>query len=386
MAISDRLDTVKDQLQRGDFASESAVSQGVLMPILQELGWAVFNSAEVVIPEYQLEGRRVDFALCHPAKRPVAFVEVKNVGLLGGAARQLFEYAFHAGVPMAVLTDGREWTFFLPGEQGSYDERKVCNIHLLEQDVEESARLLERYLSYERVCSGDALAAARSDYQNVVRARETQDALPKAWHALLEDPDSLLIDLLADKYEELNGYRPDLDSCHRFLDRTKSSIGSTVTTRKISASYLERSKPETNGEDSRRSESEIPRGSVLIKLSDFSPITSGKQKPPVSFLWPNGTERRIVSWKDIFVEVAEWLISRGKITVEACPIYITRGRNYHINHTEVQFDGKQFVSSRRLSNGLYLNTQYGAADLVRYSNTLLTKFDQDPSRFLVRMR
>ena len=114
MALSDQLETAKDKLQRGAYASESAVSQGVLMPVLQELGWAVFNSAEVVIPEYQhqLEGRRVDFALCHPAKRPMVFVEVKNVGLLGGAARQLFEYAFHSGVPMAVLTDGREWIFF----------------------------------------------------------------------------------------------------------------------------------------------------------------------------------------------------------------------------------------------------------------------------------
>jgi predicted type IV restriction endonuclease len=50
---------------------------------------------------------------------------VKQVGQSDRAERQLFEYAFHDGVPMAILTDGREWNFFLPGEQGDYGERRV---------------------------------------------------------------------------------------------------------------------------------------------------------------------------------------------------------------------------------------------------------------------
>ena len=388
MALSDQLETAKDKLQRGAYASESAVSQGVLMPVLQELGWAVFNSAEVVIPEYQhqLEGRRVDFALCHPAKRPMVFVEVKNVGLLGGAARQLFEYAFHSGVPMAVLTDGREWIFFLPGEQGSYDERKVCNIHILERDVEECARLLERYLSYERVCSGEALAAARSDYQNVVRARETQDALPKAWRMLLEEPDSLLIDLLADKYEELNGYKPDSNSCRLFLkERTKSIVSTTASTRGRPHGYIERNRS-TSDESRHPPESERPHDRELVKLSELSPITSDKPPPPKSLLWPDGTERKIVKWVDLFVEVAEWIISRGMITAEACPIQLTHGRSYHIHHSRVQFDGTPFRSGSRLSNGLYLFTHDSSAGLVRHSNSLLRKFDQDPAHFFVRLR
>ena len=33
---------------------------------------------DVVAPEYSLEGRRVDFALCHPAGKPLVFVEVKT--------------------------------------------------------------------------------------------------------------------------------------------------------------------------------------------------------------------------------------------------------------------------------------------------------------------
>lgn len=141
-----------------------------------------------------------------------------------GADRQLFEYAFHSGVPVAVLTDGQEWGFYLPGEQGRYDERRVYKLDLLEREIEEAVSRLERYLQYERVCSGEALKSARADYQNVARGREIEATLPRAWESLLEEPDSLLLELLAEKVEDLCGYKPDLDLCSEFL-KSKRQLG-----------------------------------------------------------------------------------------------------------------------------------------------------------------
>jgi hypothetical protein len=158
--------------------------------------------------------------LFHTDNRPSVFVEVKKIGLSDTTDRQLFEYAFHVGVPMAILTDGQEWSFYLPGEQGRYDERRVYKLDLLERDVEEAVKRLEKYLSYERVCSGEALKSARADYQNVARDREIETVLPRAWNVLLEEPDSLLLELLAEKAEDLCGYKPDLDVCSRFLARS----------------------------------------------------------------------------------------------------------------------------------------------------------------------
>lgn len=218
MAISDHIERVRNGLREGRFTSEAAVSQGILLPALHELGWPVFDTS-IVIPEFSVEGRRVDFALCHPENRPSVFIEVKKVGLSEGADRQLFEYAFHLGVPMAILTDGQEWSFYLPGEQGHYDERRVYKLDLLERDISEAVNRLERYLSYSNVCSGAALKAARSDYQNVARIRIIEENLPKAWIALLKEQDSLLLDLLAEKVEDLCGYKPDLDVCSQFLEK-----------------------------------------------------------------------------------------------------------------------------------------------------------------------
>jgi len=217
MAIANHIEKVRQGLREGRFTSEAAVSQGILLPALHELGWPVFDTS-IVIPEFSVEGRRVDYALCHPENRPSVFIEVKKVGLSEGADRQLFEYAFHLGVPMAILTDGQEWSFYFPGEQGRYDERRVYKLDLLERDIIETKSRLDRYLSYSNVCSGAALKAARSDYQNVARVRIIEANVPKAWEALLKDQDSLLLDLLAEKVEDLCGYKPDLDVCSQFLE------------------------------------------------------------------------------------------------------------------------------------------------------------------------
>ena len=52
----------------------------------------------------------------------------------------------------------------------------------------------------------------------MARVRIIETHLPKAWDGLLKDQDSLLLDLLAEKVEDLCGYKPDLDLCSKFLE------------------------------------------------------------------------------------------------------------------------------------------------------------------------
>ena len=208
---------IQSRLKTGQFTNEASVSQGAVLPILQALEWPIFD-AQVVCPEYTLENRRVDFALCHQPRRPEVFIEVKQVGQGEGADKQLFEYAFHTGVPLAILTTGQEWHFYLPAEQGSYQERRVYRLDLLEREPEECAARLNRYLSSERVATGDSLAAAREDYRGLARKREIDDTLPIAWRRLIDEQDELLIDLIAAKVEEICGYKPDPDTVAGFLE------------------------------------------------------------------------------------------------------------------------------------------------------------------------
>lgn len=216
MTLTTHIEDVRAGIKAGRYSNEAAVSQGIVLRLLQALGWPTYDT-QVVCPEFSLSGRRVDYALCHPSNKPVAFVEVKQIGQSDGAERQLFEYAFHVGVPLAILTDGQEWNFFLPAEQGDYAERRVYKLDVVERDVAESVARLERYLSYARVASGAALAAAREDYRNVSRSRQMLSTLPEAWSKLVVEEDELLLELIADKVESLCGFKPDLDTVAHFL-------------------------------------------------------------------------------------------------------------------------------------------------------------------------
>ncbi|MCP5196008.1 MAG: hypothetical protein H6974_04325 [Gammaproteobacteria bacterium] len=216
MSLTQHIEDIRAGIKAGRYGNEAAVSQGIVLRLLQALGWPTYET-QVVCPEFSLSGRRVDYALCPPQSKPVAFIEVKQIGQSNGAERQLFEYAFHIGVPLAILTDGQEWNFFLPAEQGDYSERRVYKLDMVERDVSESVARLERYLSYAQVSSGAAIAAAREDYKNVSRSRQMLSMLPDAWSKLVAEENKLLLELLADKVESLCGFKPDIDTVARFL-------------------------------------------------------------------------------------------------------------------------------------------------------------------------
>ena len=209
------------RLRKGEYANEAAISQGVVMRLIEALGWPRWDPG-IVKPEYPLGAKRVDYALCHPPNKPVILIEVKCPGHALDGERQLFEYAFHSGIPMAILTDGQEWHFYLPAGQGDYKERKVYNLNLLERDTSECVHRLKRYLEYQEVISGNALENARRDYVSEMKKREVRRHIPKAWADLVEERDDILIGLVQERVESMCGYEPDEDVVGDFLDRLSS--------------------------------------------------------------------------------------------------------------------------------------------------------------------
>jgi hypothetical protein len=207
---------IRSRLTDGAYINEASVSHGVVTPILRALGWDDTDPAQVV-PEYASGRGRVDFALCASARRPSVFVEVKGVGRSVEGDRQLFEYAFHEGVPLCLLTDGRDWSFYLPGGQGSYDDRRVYRLQINERSPTECADVFKRYLSRERVKSGAAYQDALLDYRDASNRREASRALPRAWGELVSEPEELLIELLSERAEKLCGFRPDQKEVLEFL-------------------------------------------------------------------------------------------------------------------------------------------------------------------------
>lgn len=59
----DLLNKIKLRLAQGAFPNEASVSHGILIPLLQRLGWDPAEPDQVM-PEYASGRGRVDFALC----------------------------------------------------------------------------------------------------------------------------------------------------------------------------------------------------------------------------------------------------------------------------------------------------------------------------------
>jgi hypothetical protein len=216
MGMERDIEEIRAGIRAGRFINEASVSQGIVLRLLHALSWQIYDP-QVVSPEYTLPGGRVDFALCHPRGKPIAFIEVKKIGQSDGAERQLFEYAFHAGVPMAILTDGQEWHFFLPGEQGDYRERRVYKLDIVERDMAECIARFDRYLRYDTITSGAAINNAKDDYRQEARKREIVAALPITWAKLVADEDDALLEIVAEGVEDHCGLKPDKDTVAEFL-------------------------------------------------------------------------------------------------------------------------------------------------------------------------
>ncbi len=106
---------------------------------------------------------------------------------------------------------------------------------------------------------------------------------------------------------------------------------------------------------------------------------------PVLVRNPTGVEKPIGRWADLLLEAAEWLIRERLLTKSTCPVTFNRWRRYLVHVAPINPENRPFHYANRLSNGLHLECGFGVKDMVRNSNRLLEKFDQDPSWFQVRL-
>ncbi|MDE0468421.1 MAG: DUF4268 domain-containing protein [Candidatus Poribacteria bacterium] len=215
------IDEIRTGLERGLYRDEAAVCNGIVDRLLQCLGWTT-TDITLVCREYKIANGRVDYALCDPVQHPIVLIEAKRVGALAGAEEQLFSYAFHQGVPMLVLTDGKVWRFFYPSGTGPYAQRLVCELDLSDPDSDKNAYRLQRYLRFAAIHKGVAIETFADDYKKLVGQREASRHLPQTWQKLVDMADEFLIEVLAEATEADCGYKPSNEHVLGFLKTLKS--------------------------------------------------------------------------------------------------------------------------------------------------------------------
>ncbi|MDE2719250.1 hypothetical protein [Candidatus Palauibacter polyketidifaciens] len=214
------IEDIAKRIKEGRFESEAQVSVGVVQRLLGSLGWPRYDT-QIVIPEFAVGGgRRVDYALCHPQKKAVVLVEVKKPGAVNPRAEeQLFGYCVRVGVPIAVLTDGQTWHFFLPAGQGSFEERCFARVDLTSDDSSKAEKRLLRYLQYEEVKDGRSPENAQQD---LTRARLDR-AYRQAWRRIVEEPANKFLRLFIHEVKNVAALDPSEDDAATWLRRRASA-------------------------------------------------------------------------------------------------------------------------------------------------------------------
>ncbi len=196
---------------------EASTKQGIILPFLHLLGWNTYNIDEVT-PEFLVENRRVDYSLRLNNTNEV-FIEVKKIGEdLEKYQEQLLDYSFRQGVELATLTNGITWWFYLPTKKGDWKARKFYTIDITQQESNDVVSKFVDLLSKNNVQSGKAVQHAESIYKGRLKKKTIEDTLPEAWNKIITEPDTLLIDLIAEITEKLCGFKPNTEVVKQFLE------------------------------------------------------------------------------------------------------------------------------------------------------------------------
>lgn len=230
--FSARLNQIK--INQSDFSIDEAnTKQHAILPILDILGWQVYDTKEVIL-EHRVEGGKVDYSLRLQGQNKV-FLEAKKASEdLEKHEEQLLRYSFREGVKLAILTNGITWWFYLPLETGSWEQRKFFTVDLNEQPIEDCIEKFQNLLSRDNVESGNAYRNAKLLYEGRQRNKIIKENLPKAWQKLISEPDEMLVELLNETLEKICGYKAEENQIADFLHQIFSSPNISPQIQKIS--------------------------------------------------------------------------------------------------------------------------------------------------------
>jgi len=134
--LRESLKSYRDELAK----NEALVRYCIVDPLLRTLGWDLRNPKQVV-PEYTVSrGKkklRLDYLLRDAEGKPFVAIEVKALGKVEEAERDVFSAAQAMQVKFIVITDGASWHLYESKQSLSEPPRSKWN--LLEDSPEEVA-------------------------------------------------------------------------------------------------------------------------------------------------------------------------------------------------------------------------------------------------------
>ena len=320
-----------NSIQSVEELSATAVKQGVVLKLLSAAGWNAFDLSEIE-PEYRTGNSKVDFALKSPsagrgrtASAPQVFVDVRGPkeNLESDRyERQLMAHCAREEVSLAALTNGPNWLLFFWSPDEDRGEKRFCDIDL-RANPDEAIEDINRYLSKDRVASGQAARSAERALQDRNRDEVTRRSILSGWRQVVGGLDEGLIELVATASEQRAGVRPENRFVRRVLMEHRSELLAAAEEEGVSS----------------------------------SPGGGGSRRRPASFTFESET-RNASSWPDLLVGICLMILERHPDEFEK--ILEIRGRTLpYFSRTEEEVN----LPRRIGDTGIYASCQ-GAGVLI----------------------
>jgi len=331
---------------------EASTKQAIVLRILYFLGWDTFNVEEVT-PEYSVKSTRVDYSLrLNDANK--AFVEVKKTSEeLDNHQEQLLNYSFQEGVKLSILTNGVTWWFYLPLNEGGWEERRFYSIDLIQQEPEDIAQKFIDFLSKDNIYNGKAIKNAEAIYKSQQKKNVIKDTLPKAWNKIISEPDEFLVELLNETTEKICGYRPETELIESFLAKNRDNwLTSDMSLPKKKKFLPKKPSKETS-----------PLKKEKIKLSDNY---TGKSISSFSF---KSKTYEVNYWIDMLITLCDVIISTHGKDFDKVLGLVGRKRPYFSrNASELR------VPQKIEKTNIYVETNLSSNDIVKMCIKILSLF------------
>ena len=112
-------------------ANEIRTRMSLIDPLLNALGWDVADPG-LVTAEYDVNGKRADYALLGSNGKPVVFLEAKRYGeSLSNHRSQVLAYASELGIRYPALTNGDDWQVYDNLKLVPIEQRCILDVSLI---------------------------------------------------------------------------------------------------------------------------------------------------------------------------------------------------------------------------------------------------------------
>lgn len=210
MPLAETLKILRGRILSRAITNKAEFRQGVVLALLHELGWPVFDT-NVVRPSHNINGDSVDFGLFGNQGKLVAVIIVDAPSALDIDGVDASLYVTEPDEPLVIHTNGLTWRFMLslPPKGVSCDKAFT-----VPTDGSLSAQRFESFLRRENLDAGHARETLAG-----LLARKPADsaALMATWLSLIGSENLSLHTLLADEAEERFGSRPSVEEVAAFF-------------------------------------------------------------------------------------------------------------------------------------------------------------------------